>query len=74
MQYPANFKDRFPERGPFRDVTVEMPPGHDTPQCLFADGHTEPATWTGKLWWTHHGEVHPIGWRPSQIPHSIGFN
>lgn len=72
MELPPNFVDPFPERGPFRDVAVELPQPYDCLGCLFTDGHTEPATWTGKIWWTYHGEVHPIAWRPSQHGHSIG--
>jgi hypothetical protein len=68
---PEHFKDRFPDRGRYRDVNLVMPARQATLGCLFADGHTEPATWTGRVWWTYGGEVQPIGWRPSIEGHSI---
>lgn len=59
---PPGYVDPHPSRGPW--ISAETPPTDKDPDysVLFEDGHSEPATWTGKLWWRDR-EMHPIAWR-----------
>ena len=81
VEPPAGFVDRFPSRGPW--ISPETPPDpYLSAQLLFSDGSIGGGSWVpaepperpAPLWWGWSGkaqeELHPIGWRYVEPPHS----
>lgn len=65
---PPDYHDQAPRRGPWIDPTAAMPVRYGSVSVLLADGTTEPATWTGRVWWRDR-ELRPVGWRPYEPSH-----
>ena len=61
VEPPPGFIDRIPRRGPWSHP-ASIPCEFESVEILTADGRTDFAVWTGKLWWRM-VELHPIGWR-----------
>jgi hypothetical protein len=54
MQLPDGYVDPHPERGPWTSVSTPPAPYAADLSVLLPDGTTEPATWTGKVWWRNY--------------------
>jgi hypothetical protein len=72
VQLPSGYVDRHPERGPWISPECPPEPWADV-SVLLPGGSTEPATWTGRLWWRDR-ELHPLAWRRYSTGHREPVN